>query len=490
MRGPALWVVAVVLVGVWLRCSQVHESLWVDELHTSWVVADGAGRIAERARIGNQSPLYFQLVWGVVQLGGHHEWALRLISLVAGSGLVVAVYALVRRWSGNAAAGLFAALLVALHRDCVFYAQEARPYALLQLSAVVHSALFVELLRRPTAARRAMLVAGAAWLFYLHYTSFLFLLAEASCLTLWWLWGKPPTPYRPRAAALDAAVIGALIAPASQHVLEIARLRENWSSIVAMWPSTGLQIDFCVLVLLPFVGLIIGLCLRLRRADSCWHWPSRTWTCCWLALPPLLALLSTWTGLAALAMVRYLVISLVGAIVFAALCQASLASRVYRVVLSAAVIVSLVATSGMVEQWRYDGRWIGDRREAWHELVRWLNDRWPADRLPVFVCPGLLEDAALAEDASPELQQYCLFPVQGIYQLHAGPLIPLPTLPDVAVAPETRRLVDEHGGAWVIIRARQHTAELVTHALSAQLAVRAVDTWEFGTLTVVRLARQ
>ena len=176
------WLIPLVLLGAWLRCAQVHESLWLDELHTSWVVADGAGAVADRARAGNQSPLYFGLVWGVVQLLGHHEWTLRLISLAAGIGLILGTYALVWHWSRSVASGLFAALLVAISRDCIFYAQEARPYALLQLSAVAHAALFVELVQRPTRARRMVLVVGAAWLFYLHYTSFLFLLAEAVCL--------------------------------------------------------------------------------------------------------------------------------------------------------------------------------------------------------------------------------------------------------------------------------------------------------------------
>ena len=142
------WLIAILLLGVWLRCSQAHESLWLDELHTSWVVADGAGQIADRARAGNQSPLYFDLVWCVVQLLGHHEWTLRLLSLVAGSGLILATYELVRRWSHSVTSGLLAALLVAVSRDCIFYAQEARPYALLQLSAVAHA----RVVRRPVVA--------------------------------------------------------------------------------------------------------------------------------------------------------------------------------------------------------------------------------------------------------------------------------------------------------------------------------------------------
>ncbi len=466
------WLIAILLLGVWLRCSQVHESLWLDELHTSWVVADGVGQIADRARAGNQSPLYFGLVWCVVQLLGHHEWTLRLLSWVAGSGLILATYELVRRWSHSVTSGLLAALLVAVSRDCIFYAQEARPYALLQLSAVAHAALFVDLLPRPTRARRAAFVCGAAWLFYLHYTSFLFLLAEAICLAVWLMCGKPRPAYQLRAAIMDALAIGVLMVPASRHVLQIAEHRQNWSRIVDAWPSIGLQTGFFVFILLPVLGVLVGIGLGLPRTSFRWRCLAASWTILWLSLPPLMAWLSTWSGLAALAMLRYLVASLVGAIVFAALCHASFASRMYRALLGVALVVSAVGTSGMMQQWNYDGRWIGDRNEPWNELVSWLNERWPADRFPVLLCPGLLEDAALAHDADPDLREYCLFPLRGMYRLRAAPLVPVPTQCQVRLAQDTRQSVWDHRGAWVVIRAGEKTAALLADALSRQLGTR------------------
>jgi hypothetical protein len=483
------WLIVILLLGAWLRCSQAHESLWLDELHTSWVVADGAGQIADRARAGNQSPLYFDLVWCVVRLLGHHEWTLRLISLVAGSGLILATYGLVRRWSRSVTSGLLAALLVAVSRDCIFYAQEARPYALLQLSAVAHAALFVDLLYRPTRARRAAFVCGAAWLFYLHYTSFLFLLAEAVFLAAWLMWGKPRSAYHLRAAAIDALAIGVLIVPASRHVLQIAEHRQNWSRIVDVWPSIGLQTNFFVFILLPVLGVLVGIGLGLRRTSFRWRCLAASWTILWLSLPPLMAWLSTWSGLASLAMLRYLVVSLVGAIVFAALCHATFASRMYRAILGVAIVVSAVGTSGMVRQWNDDGRWIGDRNEPWNALVSWLNERWPADPFPVLLCPGLLEDAALAQDADPDLREYCLFPLRGMYRLRAAPLVPVPTERQVRLAQNTRQCVREHRGAWVVMRAGEKTAAALADALSRQLATRQVEMRRFGDLVVVRLVR-
>ena len=486
LRG-ILWLIPIVVLGMWLRCSQVRESLWLDELHTSWVVADGLQQIPARARAGNQSPLYFYLVWGTVQLLGHHEWTLRLPSLLAGTGLILATCGLVRRWSGSVTSGLLAALLVAVNRDCIFYAQEARPYALLQLLAVVHAALFVQLWQRPSWARRVAFVVGAVGLFYLHYTSFLFLLAEAACLAGLYLWGENKPRYRLRSSLLDAVAIGVLLVPASQHLLQIAHQRHNWSRIVDVWPSLGIQFMGAVYILLPVASAMVAARLGLPRTSFRWRSMVGVWTLCWFSVPPCLALLSTWSGLAALAMLRYLVASLVGAIVFASLGYASYTNRVYRCVLAVALVVSTIGTSGMIEQWRYDGRWIGDRNEPWNELVTWLNQRWPADPWPVFLCSGLLEDTALQDRVDLALRDYCLFPVRGLYPLAALPIEPLPTQRHIRLAVGTRQLAHDKGGAWIVIRAGEETAGLLVHSLSDQLAARPVEHTRFGNLVVIRL---
>jgi hypothetical protein len=211
------------------------------------------------------------------------------------------------------------------------------------------------------------------------------------------------------------------------------------------------------------------------------------WTLCWVSVPPLLAWLSTWSGLAALAMLRYLVASMAGAIVLAGLCHATFASRVYRWTLAIALVVGTVGTSGMIQQWRYDGRWIGDRQEPWHELIDWLNQRWPAERLPVFLCSGLLEDAALQDRADADLREYCLFPVSGLYRLSARPLEPLPTRRDIQLSGRPRQIALDHGGAWVVIRGGENTAARLIGSIGGQLAARPMEMQRFGNLVAIRL---
>ena len=478
----------IVALGGWLRGSQVGESLWLDELHTSWVVADGWGSIVPRAQAGNQGPLYFYLVRGCVECGGHHEWTLRLVSLVAGTGLIAAVYGLVRRWRGSVSTALLAALLVALQRDCIFYAQEARPYALLQLIALWHGALVVELWERPSSLRRAAYVLGAAVLFYLHYTSALFLLAESVAFAVWRCTQHNATGYRWRMWAVDCLLIGLLLLPAMQHLQQIAAVRQNWARMVSVWPGTGMQYLGLFYIGLPLLALGAGRIFRWRTGVA-WRPAVWMWVGCWCVVPPLVAWFSTWLGLAALGIVRYLVASIAGLIVFAVWVQSRYVSRLYRSCAAITLIICTLAVGGLVEQWSLDGRWIGDRQEPWSELVTWLNQRTDSVPRPVYVCAGLLEDAALVENDSAALRDYCLFPVRGIYRVAAERVDPLPTRRDVRVPAALRELAMQQGGVWLIVRSRPERAAAMVATIAEQLAARETDTWQRGNLTVVRLDR-
>src|SRR5262245_50730431 len=86
-------------VGLVLRVWQLGESLWLDELHTAWCVTTGWSEIAERALIGNQSPLYFYVPRLATSLLGTTEWTLRLPSLLAGMLLLAVIGGLVWSWT-------------------------------------------------------------------------------------------------------------------------------------------------------------------------------------------------------------------------------------------------------------------------------------------------------------------------------------------------------------------------------------------------------
>lgn len=484
-----------VLLGGCLRCWQANECLWLDELHTSWVVFASPAEIIPRAQEGNQSPLYFYIVWGVVQVFGHSPWTLRLPSLLAGIGLIVGSAFLVRRWTRSGAAGLLVAMMIALNRDCIFYAQEARPYALLQLCALCHAAVFMNLLNQPTRRNRILYVAGAAGLFYLHYTAALYLLAQVVC---WCFLSCRPSSrpnYRFAQAATDWAIILLLCVPTLSHVAAVAARRDNWQRMVSTWPfHYALQTTLVLFAAIPLLSIVLGFGLRLVRREariggSCW-----TWSICWWAIPMSLAAAATFSQLAALFTVRYLVTAIVGAMVFAALCAAVFRSRLYRIIYATVIIGGMLASNGLIEQMSLDGRVIGDRNEHWDDMASWLNERLERSPRPVFLCAGLLEDTALETAPSDQLADYCLFPIQGIYTIQSEDLEPLPTKWNVTLTERQGRLVASQGGAWLILRAGPRTTVAISESLERDLLkygtrLRAGKPRRFGQLFVVRIGR-
>ncbi len=125
--------------------------------------------------------LYFVFLHLAVPFFGMSEFALRYLSLAANVATVPLIYALAHRWFDQRAA-LVAALLAALSPFYVWYAQEARPYALvLWLNTVAIYALARAFefgrARPPAATSKWVLIyiaAAIASLFTHYYSIFLF----------------------------------------------------------------------------------------------------------------------------------------------------------------------------------------------------------------------------------------------------------------------------------------------------------------------------
>lgn len=154
-------------------------SLWTDEVFSRYyadlfglryLVTDGLSTEAT-------PPTYPLLLRGWIALWGDSEAALRSLSLVASAACVPVVYALGRELGGRTQ-GLLAALLFALCPVSLYFAQEARVYAILMLAAavVLWAAAVFQRDPRSTKATAAYLIAGTLCL-YLHATAAFFIVA-------------------------------------------------------------------------------------------------------------------------------------------------------------------------------------------------------------------------------------------------------------------------------------------------------------------------
>ncbi|MDE3088132.1 MAG: glycosyltransferase family 39 protein, partial [Chloroflexota bacterium] len=130
-------VALLVLLAFALRAYRLGaQAIWWDEsLSVYRATQDLATILANTIPIQNvvthdlQPPLYFLILHFFVGAFGTSEFALRFLSLMANIATVPLQYALGRRWFSRRV-GVIAALLGALSPFYVWYAQEARPYAL------------------------------------------------------------------------------------------------------------------------------------------------------------------------------------------------------------------------------------------------------------------------------------------------------------------------------------------------------------------------
>ncbi|SCG57787.1 glycosyltransferase family 39 protein [Micromonospora inositola] len=179
-----------------------RAQLWRDELATWSAATRPVGDLVRLAgTIDAATGPYYLLMHGWIALFGDSTTALRLPSVLAMAGAAGLTARLGERLV-DARVGLLAGLLFAVLPGTSRYAQEARPYALATLLAVLATLLLVEALRRPSWARWAGYAAAVAGLGLTHLIALTLLAAHAvAVLLVRW---RDPT-----AAGLDAPPGGA-----------------------------------------------------------------------------------------------------------------------------------------------------------------------------------------------------------------------------------------------------------------------------------------
>lgn len=302
-----------------------RESLWVDELHSSWVVAGGFSAIAERAAAGNQTPTYFWLLSLVHQLLHQtlgEELALRLPSILAWSGSLAlaggylaaslrlppdrhaslaergrCAVAGLRWWDVRGyRAELACICLIAwalVDRLQLFYATEARPYGVAQAVNLAAWMLVVSLVTRgsepwqcgrwsvPTSLLRMLTWSVlAAVMLHLHLTMVLSVACQALTLAmnLWRTGADRGTGTRgaceakrdPRIThlALAALLLAALVAPLVWLAADVWGRRTGWAQFAgdASWEGAIEILPFSLLLVVVPAGWLIDRLVPEQRS--------------------------------------------------------------------------------------------------------------------------------------------------------------------------------------------------------------------------------
>jgi hypothetical protein len=246
--------VAALVVCVALRFVALgSQSLWADELFSVFWSKGGAHYVLSHAASETNPPLYYLVLGLWMRLCGDSEAAVRLLSACV-SAVTVAVVFLMGRALFNRGAAFIAALLFALSPWQLYFAQEARAFALLNLAFAIllwstyalaarlrRGAPVRHVLRSPPAAGFLLSAAACA---YLHYAAFLiFGTVGISVLLVWWLYFRFD-----RTFLACFAVLGGIVAVLSATSLALAVWQRHSASVAWMsFPST-----------LKLLGLLMG----------------------------------------------------------------------------------------------------------------------------------------------------------------------------------------------------------------------------------------
>lgn len=186
-RGYALLPLVVLLLAAAVRLHQLEaQSLWNDEGNSLRLVERTVPDLLEAASRDIHPPGYYLLLKGWHTLAGDSEFSLRFPSALFGILTTACVIALGRALFAPGVGGL-AGLVVALNTFSVYYGQEARMYALLQLWAAASLLVLVLWLKRGAPWGRLLLLWGvinAAGL-YTHYSYPFVMLVEGVIFVLW-----------------------------------------------------------------------------------------------------------------------------------------------------------------------------------------------------------------------------------------------------------------------------------------------------------------
>ena len=452
-----------------LRFWQSTESLWLDETHTAWVVADGFGQIASRARAGNYGPVFFWFPWLATRIFGLNEFALRLPSLLAGIGLIPVCFLIAREWFRSPVLGLLAAALVAIDPHSLFYSLDARPYSLVQLLSAIHVWLLVAIIRHDkTSLRRRVPFADfkTLWtlycvvgilLFQLHITSGLLFPAEALIVIAALVadasvfaastkaatgYGLSKTDHRTRAlwamCGLVVISIGSLSAIGT--VRHVASRRELWKQFIER------QADFRVIFpwaeylgTAALVALACWIFAKLKRKsddiaksdamDRSHDFQDQRemllWTLIWLLLPLGIAFVLTRLDIARLFYRRYAMFSYPALVLLSTGMGIMAPTRRGKALYSLILFSTVCFLLGPQRQFGEDRRLVRHSHEDWRGATHALRSAEPpppfGDGFPVpivLVRTGLVEEElAQTPDDIAAASEYLLFPVSSIYAL-------------------------------------------------------------------------
>ncbi|MHB8842055.1 MAG: glycosyltransferase family 39 protein [Candidatus Aquicultor sp.] len=171
-------VLAISCLGLFLRLYQLGaKSIWQDEGYSITLAGLDLPHMIKALSLGDLNPpLYFITLHSWIGQFGNSEFSARLLSASFSFFAIIVIYKL-GTLLFNKEVGILGALLLAISPFNIHYAQEARPYSLLVLLALLSVYFFIKLLNR-TGGISLGYILSSALLLYAHMFGSLVIVVE------------------------------------------------------------------------------------------------------------------------------------------------------------------------------------------------------------------------------------------------------------------------------------------------------------------------
>lgn len=176
-RTALLILAALIVAGLALRLA-VTRGIWLDEAITIHQAHLSIHDLFRSLYFGDrQPPLYHLTLWLTIRAFGDGEFAVRLPTLIAGTLVIPALYALGRELYDRRT-GLIAAAFATASPLLVWYSQEVRMYTFATLFGLLALLTQLRVIRKPTMGNWAAYILATAALLWSHYFGLLLIAVQ------------------------------------------------------------------------------------------------------------------------------------------------------------------------------------------------------------------------------------------------------------------------------------------------------------------------
>src|SRR4051794_17489430 len=389
----------IALVGAVLLLRPMASSLWLDELGTWWVVKDGVRDVVSRSwEIQGQSPLFYLVAWVVRLAAGQREWALRVPSLVCAVATAAVLYRLARRVLDREY-GRLVVLLFVVWPSVAFAAIDFRPYALAMLLTVLTVVTYLDWMDRRQLRWASAFVVSATLTVYAHYVFGLIVVV----LAVYSLWRRRHELATVPVVSLlvGFGTVAILCAPLVVQVADLWGRRGQWTQ------ALPLSVDWIAAVVAPsflVLGAAVGCALTAASGRLSLHTaqvPSGfvPLLVLWISVPLSVLIAVTLFTDADLAVARYTLVFVPGAVLALALLLRAVEPDTGRRIIALCVAIGAIVALARVHH-----------ASDWRGSIATVN-AIADDRSVVIVQPGFTESGQDTWLHDPERRSFLLAPL-------------------------------------------------------------------------------